>query len=92
MKDYKELLIEKQTAISELLQKSQRNLVKYRGLPNKRIRTSTSNNCVQYYFVDPETGESKYAKNSEYTLVKKMIQRDYEIAVNNKLRKMEKEK
>lgn len=91
MKDCKELLIEKQTAINELLQKSQKNLAKYRGLPNKRIRSSTSNNCVQYYFVDPETGESKYAKSDEYKMVKKIIQRDYEIAVNNKLRKMEKE-
>ena len=91
MKDCKELLIEKQMAINELLQKSQKNLAKYRGLPNKRIRSSTSNNCVQYYFVDPETGESKYAKNDEYTLVKKIIQRDYEVAVNSKLKKMEKE-
>ena len=41
MKDCKELLIEKQMAINELLQKSQKNLAKYRGLPNKRIRSST---------------------------------------------------
>ncbi len=91
MKDYKELLVEKEAAIDKLLLKSQKNLAKCKGLPNKRIRVSTSNNCVQYYFVDPENGKNQYAKNSEYTLVKKMIQREYEVAVNNKLKIMKKE-
>lgn len=85
MKNYNSILDEQLKLINKLIVQSNKNIAKYKDLPNYGIKVSKSNGCNQYYLVDKESGALKYANKKYSKLVKRIAQRDYEISVNKKL-------
>ncbi|QFJ55158.1 hypothetical protein [Pseudobutyrivibrio xylanivorans] len=85
MINYKSLLEQQLLELEKLLVQSNKNLAKLNNLPNYRIKVSKSNGCNQMYLVDRESGTLKYANKKSQKLVKKLVQRDYETAVNKKI-------
>ena len=85
LENYSEILKNQLTEIDKMLTLSNRNLSKLKSVPNRRIRVSRSNGCNQFYWVDKKTNKRIYVNNKEKDLLKKIVQRDYEISVNKKL-------
>ena len=85
MEDFKDGLKLQLKEIDGLINKSNKTLSRLEGLPDVKILTSKSNGCHQYYFLDKESGQRKYAKKEEITILKKLAQRDYETVINKKL-------
>ncbi len=85
MEDFKDRLKLQLKEIDGLINKSNKTLSRLEGLPDVKILTSKSNGCHQYYFLDKESGQRKYAKKEEITILKKLAQRDYEKVINKKL-------
>ncbi len=54
----------------------------------QRVKTSKSNGCDQFLWVDRTTGERRYVRTDEKDMLRKTIQRDYETEVNKKLKKL----
>ncbi|MCR5255210.1 MAG: hypothetical protein K6D96_04690 [Acetatifactor sp.] len=86
MENYKEKLEEQLQQLNELIKTSNKNVAKYRDLPDGHIHVSKSHGYAQYYFVDKEQGSRKYMGSDGEKLVRKYIQRDYENAMNRKLK------
>lgn len=88
LEDYKKQLQEQEAYLADLIKKSNKNLEKYRGLPEQKIRLSKSNGCKQYRLYDPTTQKITYVKKSQRKLVAKIAQRDYEVALSKKLKEL----
>lgn len=88
MVNYRELLVKQLAEVERLINKSDKNILKLDNLPDYSVIVSTSNGCDQYYLYDKETREKKYANSKQMKLVKKLVQRDYEIKVNKKLNEL----
>lgn len=83
-------IIENLSYINELVEKSNINLRKYKGLENIHVQSCYSNGREQLYKYDSDTGKKKYIKRDEISGYANIIQRDYEAAVNKKLISMQK--
>lgn len=95
MENFSDLLSKQLEEINNLLKISNRNIARLKDLPDIKVHVSRSNGCHQYYLPDITDGDEskakfRYAKTSERKLVQKLVQRDYEKAVNRKLLAMKK--
>ncbi len=93
MKNYSIQLEQQLKEIDELIRISNRNLSKLKDVPDIRVNVGKSNGCDQYYFVGDDKSNCpklKYSKVSDRKLVKRIVQRDYEVAINKKLLDMRK--
>lgn len=88
IKDYRKELGDQLLEIRELIKKSNRNLVKYKDLPDSHVYISNSNGCPQYY-LKQGSGPRKYVSKNDIKDISKYAQRDYEAGMNKKLRRLE---
>ncbi len=85
MNNYKKQLEKQLKEIDELINKSNKVLLRLNDLPDDKIITSKSNGCDQYYWYEKETHKRRYVKKNEYKTLRKIAQRDYQIEINKKL-------
>ncbi|QFJ54311.1 hypothetical protein [Pseudobutyrivibrio xylanivorans] len=85
MENYKYHLEEQLKELNGLIKLSNKNIAKYKDAPSGHIHLSKCNGSVQYYYIDKTLGIRKYMNIEEIKTVKKLIQRDYDLAVNKKL-------
>ena len=85
MQNYDNELKKQLEELDALILKSDKELFKLKNLPNRGIAVSKSNGYDQYYWVDRDAKKRFYAKNAEREMLMKIAQRDYELAVNEKL-------
>ncbi|MCR5343777.1 MAG: hypothetical protein K6E70_10505 [Butyrivibrio sp.] len=90
MENYKESLEAQLKEIDLLIAKTEKHLEKLKNLPDKRIGTSKSNGCDQYFWIDRNSKKRKYAKTSEIPMLRKIAQKDYEVRLNRKLKRIKK--
>lgn len=90
MEKYNQKLEEQLKQLKALIKKSNNNVARYRNLPDGQIHISNCRGCIQYYFVEKEKGTKRYIGVKEEKTIKKYIQRDYDIAVNKKLKELHK--
>lgn len=90
MKNYKEQLEHQLVEIEGLISKSNMILLKLNDLPEDKIIVSRSNGCNQYYWNESGSNKRRYARKSEYNLIKKVAQREYQTALNKRLYKLQK--
>jgi len=88
LENYKKQLKEQEEYLKALIKKSDKNLEKYKDIQDKRIRISYSNGCKQFLMYNKDTKEITYVKNSKQKAVAKILQRDYELALNKKLKEL----
>ena len=88
IKDYRKELQDQLIEIQELIKKSNRNVARYKDLPNSHVYISNSNGCPQYY-LKTENGDKQYIKKKYIKDITKFAQRDYEIDINQKLKQLE---
>lgn len=88
MGNYKTQLKDQEQFLKVLIKKSDKNLEKYKDQTEKTIRISYSNGCKQYLLYNRSTKDITYIKNSQIKTVAKIVQRDYEKALNKKLKDM----
>lgn len=89
MENYKKELKNQLTIIRRLLKQNEKNLERYKDIEGKSVKVSYSNGCSQYYLSDETTKQKTYVSKTKLKTVKKIVQRDYELAVNKKLKEME---
>lgn len=85
MRKIKERLLYEQKMLTALLAKSNKNIAKYKNVPNLHVQVATRKGYEQYYLYNPETNSRKYIKHEDLKLYNKNMQRDYELTVNRKL-------
>ncbi len=85
MKYQLEFFKDKKKLVDKLLIKSNKNLSKYNNLPDIHIQSCRSRGFEQYYCFNSTTHTRKYIKIDELSKYLKVIQRDYEQAINKKL-------
>ena len=90
MKEITELLAKELAEIEGLLAQSNRNISKTKNLPNIHVNVCNNNGYEQAYRIDPVAKTRKYIKASDLPSYTKLIQRDYEHAINSKLTQMDK--
>ena len=88
MKEYLQELEKQLEEINSLLAKSGKNIQRFKNLEDIRVWTSLSNGCPQFYCSKEEDKKRQYIKKNEIKSYSKYIQRDYEFAVNNKLKEL----
>lgn len=88
MINYKESLIEQLNELDEMISKSERNLSRYKGLPESCIYASKSHGAYQYYLSDTSDAGRKYIKKKDTKTAQRIAQRDYEAKVNKKLKNL----
>lgn len=89
MENLNEKLEEQLKEISALVKKSNKSLLKFSDLPKGHIHVSKSNGVFQYYYVDRTLNTKKYISGKEIKLIKRIMQRDYELAINKRLKDMQ---
>ncbi len=85
MKNYYEELNVQAKELEALFKQAEKDLERLQDYSRYKIKTSVSNGCSQYYLKDDDTGKWKYVKKSQYKLVEKILQRDYEFILHKKL-------
>ena len=90
MHNYKDELERQLNELDNLILQSDRNLRRLKNAPDRGIAVSRSNGCDQYFWVDRESKSRVYAKACELDMIRKIAQRDYESAVNAKLKTLRK--
>ncbi len=88
MENYAEALKKQEKELKELLKLSEKNLSKLKGLPEYRVRSTTSNGTYQYYLAPEEGGKYKYADRKQRKLVERLVQKEYETDVRDQLQSM----
>ncbi len=58
------------------------------GLPEGKVRVSTSNKCPQYFFREKGTSDSVYMPSKNNELIKNLLQREYDRTVLKRLEDM----
>lgn len=86
LENYKKQLKEQEVFLAALIKKSNKKIEKYKDLPEEKIRVSTSNGCRQYQLYNQSTRKISYVPKSQIKTAAKYIQRDYELALNKKLK------
>jgi len=85
LRNYRKELEAQLRELDVLIKQNEKNLAKLSNLPEYGVKATTVRGCQQYYLIDKETGKREYAGLPKLKLVKKLIQRDYAIAVDKKL-------
>ncbi len=88
IRDYRKELEAQLLEIQELLKKTNRNLPRYKDLPNSHIYISNSNGSPQYYLKN-ESEPRKYIRKKDIKNITRFAQRDYEQSMNQKLKVLE---
>ena len=88
IQDYRKDIENQLQEVQELLKKSNRNLLRYKDLPNSHVYISNSNGCPQYYLKN-EFEARKYVRKKDIKNISKFAQRDYEVSMNLKLKAFE---
>lgn len=86
--DFRNELEEQLELITTLMRKSRKNLMKYKDMDNTSVYTSKSNGCIQFYLYDKHNKKKNYVRKSDVKNIKKYIQRDYDVRVNEVLSNM----
>ena len=86
LRDYKKELEAQLKEVEALITLNNKNLARLKNLPEFGVKASTVRGCHQYYLIDKDTGKRKYAGKDKLKLVKKLIQRDYEVEINKRLK------
>ncbi len=89
IESYKKELENQLLEIQELIKKSNRNMARYKDLPDSHVYISNSNGCAQYY-LKAENKPRKYIHKKDIRNVAKYAQRDYEYDMNKHLIMLEK--
>ena len=85
LKNLRAELEEQLRELDILIKQNNKNLAKFKNLPECGVKSSTVRGCNQYYLIDKDTGKRKYAGKEKHKLVKNLIQRDYGLAADKKL-------
>ena len=85
MENYSEILKNQLKEINDLIAKSNKNLAKLQNVPNRNIMVSQCKGCCQYYWYDKVENKKEYIKKTEKGEIRRILQRDYEKAINKKL-------
>ncbi|WP_155895271.1 hypothetical protein [Lachnospira multipara] len=83
--DFRNELEEQLELITTLMRKSRKNLMKYKDMDNTSVYISKSNGCIQFYLYDKYNKKKNYVRKSDVKNIKKYIQRDYDVRVNEVL-------
>ena len=86
--DFRNELEEQLELITNLMRKSRKNLTKYKDMDNTSVYTSKSNGCIQFYLYDKHNKKKNYVRKPDVKNIKKYIQRDYDVRVNEVLSNM----
>ena len=86
MENYNEKLRIQLNELDKLISKSNKNLSKLQNVPDDKIRVGKSNGNFQYYRVDKKTNKIIYIKKASQETLRKILQRNYEMEVNKKLK------
>ncbi len=90
MENYNEKLKIQLKEIDGLIAKSDKNLSRLQNASKRKVRVGKSNGNYQYYWVDEETQKRIYIPKAQREVLRKTLQRDYEIKVNKKLNTLRK--
>lgn len=85
MRNYKKELEEQLMELEALITLNNKNLAKLKNLPEYGVKASTVRGCHQYYLIDKSTGKREYAGKEKLRLVKRLVQREYTVAMDKKL-------
>ena len=85
MENYNKLLEKQLNELNKLILVSNKNLMKLKEVPEKRIRLGKRNGYYQYYLVDENFPNGKYVKTSEIKSLKALAQKEYELKINKEL-------
>jgi len=88
MENYRENLLKQKHEIEELLKKSEKDLTKYKNVPKGKIKVAKKNGCDQYYYASEKESKYVYVRKTRIKDIERFVQRDYEVALNNRIRKM----
>ena len=88
MNNYKSQLENQLGIIENLIKKNEKSITKYKDLKDEKIRVSYSNGCCQYYAINDD-GKDKYIPKTDIQRITRIVQKDYELAINKKLKEME---
>ena len=72
--------------LDKLIIKSNKNLSKLQDIPDYKIRVGRSNGSFQYYRVDKKTNKIVYIKKAHQEALRKILQCNYEMEINKKLK------
>lgn len=86
--DFRNELEEQLELITTLMRKSRKNLTKYKDMDNTSVYTSKSNGCIQFYLYDKHNKKKNYVRKPDVKNIKKYLQRDYDVRVNEVLSNM----
>lgn len=86
MENHKKKLEEQLQELNILIKRSNKNVSKYKDLGNGQIHVSRCRGNFQYYYVDKMNGIRKYMGAEDEKAIRKYIQKDYELALNEKLK------
>ena len=89
MGNYKNELLEQKKLIERLLKQSEKDLKKHSNIPEGHIRISYSQGCPQFYYMAEDHEKPVYVRQNQHKGVAKILQRDYDITVNKKLKALE---
>lgn len=89
LENYKKQLERQLAIIQRLLKQNEKNLSKYKDIDGKNVKVSYSNGKSQYYYIDAVAKRYVYLPKSDIKTVKRIVQRDYELSLNKKLKEME---
>jgi len=85
LKNYRGELENQLLELDTLIKLNTKNLTKLKNLPEYGVKASKVRGYNQYYLIEKGTGKRIYAGKDKSKLVKKLIQRDYALAVGDKL-------
>lgn len=90
LENHEQLLLRQKEELDVMIRQSDKRIKRYENLPFENVRVSTSNGCTQYYFYNQANKKLRFAKKEELELVTQIVQREYEISVNRRLKRLKK--
>ncbi len=90
MENHKKILEVQLHELNSLLKQSNKNVTKYKDLDNGHIHVSRCRGNFQYYYIDKIHGTRRYMGADDEKDIRKYIQKDYELALNERLKVLQK--
>lgn len=90
MENHKKILEVQLHELNSLLKQSNKNVTKYKDLDNGHIHVSRCRGNFQYYYIDKTHGTRRYMGADDEKDIRKYIQKDYELALNERLKVLQK--
>ena len=87
MEDYKKKLEVQLKQLNSLIKQSNKNIAKYKDIGNGQIHISRCRGNWQYYCIDKALGIRQYMGAAQEKIIRKYIQKDYELTLNKKIAK-----